>query len=59
MSVDAKTRTFINISLTRSARGQVSGSLGTHPHGDTHCSVNGCGPVSISVDLNAVSVTHK
>ena len=33
--------------------------IGTLPHGDKHCSVNGCGHVSSSTDLKAASVTHK
>ena len=36
LSLDARTRTLTKTSLTRSAHGQVSGSLGTHPHGDMH-----------------------
>ena len=59
LSLEANTHTLINTSLTRSARGQVSGSLGAFPHGDQHYSVNGLGPVSINADLKAMSVTHK
>ena len=43
----------------RSVRGQSSGSIGTHPHGDRHFSVKVHRHVSISNVLMATSLKHR